>query len=229
MVLTKPKAQSNKDTGLSAKTEFARDTGKRRQEQELSKRREDTNFMAKGKTFTKLSLKLIKLCRKASLMSLPKSFSGIPRSTALRVLGLTEKSKVKPILGFSDVETVKLDFDDSRFETVRYWASRALRWFKLRGFLILKSSRNHYHVVFDREVSWSENMCVVAWVALESHNIGLIKWFLMQCIKGCSTLRVSPKKEKPSPRIVYRCGNESENIREFLKNRQLIKRISRKT
>ena len=30
----------------------------------------------------------------------------------------------------------------------------------------------------------------------------------MQCIKESSTLRVSPKKEKPSPRIVYRYGKE---------------------
>jgi hypothetical protein len=103
-----------------------------------------------------------------------------------------------------------------------------MKWFKLKGFIILKSSKNCYHVVFDRAVSWSQNMRIVAWVSLQSHSGSLCKWFLMQCIKGCSTLRVSPKREKPSPRIVYRCGNQSENISEFLKNRQLIKKISQK-
>ena len=141
---------------------------------------------------------------------------------------MTEKSKAKPILGFSDTETVKLDFDDVSFRTVRYWASRTVRWFKLQGFIILKSSENRYHVVFDRVVSWADNMRVVAWVALLSHNKSLAKWFLMQCIKGCSTLRVSPKREKPSPRIVYRYGKQHGNIKGFLKTRRIIKKISHK-
>jgi hypothetical protein len=121
-----------------------------------------------------------------------------------------------------------LDFDDASFRTVRYWASRTARWFKLEGFIILKSSKNRFHVVFDRTVSWADNMRVVAWVALLSHNSGLAKWFLMQCIKGCSTLRVSSKREKLSPRIVYRCGKQEENIKAFLKIRNTIKRISKK-
>jgi len=68
-------------------------------------------------------------------------------------------------------------------------------------------------------------MSVVAWVALLSRNKELRKYHLMQCIKKCSTIRVSSKKEKPSPRIVYHFGNQNENIREFLKNRKLIAKI----
>ena len=139
---------------------------------------------------------------------------------------MTETSKAKPILGFSDTETIKLDLDEVSFRTVRYWALRTLRWFKLQGFIILKSSKNRYHVMFDRAVSWAENMRVVAWVALLSHNNGLAKWFIMQCIKGCSTLRVSSKREKPPPRIVYRHGKQDESIKSFLKTRRIIKNIS---
>jgi hypothetical protein len=147
---------------------------------------------------------------------------------ALRASGLTEKSKASPILGFSDTETVKLDFDEVSFSFVKRWALRVMKWFKLRGFMVLKSSETCYHVVFDRVVSWSENMRIVAWVSLQSHSGSLCKWFLMQCIKGCSTLRVSPKREKPSPRIVYRHGKQDQNIRDFLKNRRIIKKISQK-
>ena len=142
---------------------------------------------------------------------------------------MTETSKAKPILGFSDTETIKLDLDEVSFRTVRYWALRTLRWFKLQGFIILKSSKNRYHVMFNRIVSWTENMRIVAWVALLSHNKGLAKWFLMQCIKGCSTLRVSSKREKASPRIVYRHGKQDDNIKSFLKTRRIIKNISQKT
>ena len=99
-----------------------------------------------------------------------------------------------------------LDFDNTTFKTVRYWARRAKKWHKLGGFIILKSSEGCYHVVFDRPVSWCENMKVVAWVALLSNIRELQRWLLMQCIKQSSTLRVSPKMEKPSPRIVYREG-----------------------
>lgn len=146
----------------------------------------------------------------------------------MRVNGLRKKSKVSPILGFSDAETVKIDFDETSFSTVKYWALRAMKWFRLKGCVILKSSKKCYHVVFDHEVSWSENMRIVAWVSLQSHSRSLCKWFLMQCIKGCSTLRVSPKCEKPSPRIVYRCGEQGHSVKDFLENRKIIKQISQK-
>lgn len=141
---------------------------------------------------------------------------------------MTEKSKANPILGFSDTETVKLDFDETSFSSVKYWASRVMKWFKLKGFVILKSSNKSYHVVFDRKVSWTQNMRVVAWVALQTHNMSLRKWFLMQCIKGCSTLRVSPKREKPPPRIVYRYGKLDQNVKDFLKYREIMKKMSQK-
>ena len=118
-----------------------------------------------------------------------------------------------------------LDFDNTPFKWVKYWAMRACDWFKLEGFIILKSSENNYHVVFNRKVSWSENMRIVAWVSLLSRNKGLTKWFLMQCIKGASTLRVSPKRDKPCPRVVYRYGKQDCQIHDFLGFRKRIKNI----
>lgn len=130
-----------------------------------------------------------------------------------------------PILGYSDKSTIKLDFDDASLKVVKYWALRAMKWFRLRGFIILKSSKNHYHVVFDRSVTWERNMHIVAWVALETGNTKLQKYLVMQCIKEASTLRMSPKKEKPMPRIVFRFGRQDLKIKNFLKQRKLIKRI----
>jgi hypothetical protein len=128
-------------------------------------------------------------------------------------------------LGITDQETVKLDFDNTRFKTVKYWAMRTMKWFKLKGFIILKSSKNNYHVIFDKKVSWSKNTHIVAWVSLLSQNKNLQKWFLMQCIKEGSTLRVSEKKEKPQPRIVYRYGSQQNQIAEFLAYRKIVKSI----
>jgi hypothetical protein len=147
----------------------------------------------------------------------------------LKVLGLTEKSNLnKPILGISDTETVKLDFDNISFSDVKYWALKAKKKFRLDGFLILRSSEKCYHVVFNHAVSWARNLKIVAWVSLLSQNKGLLEWFRMQCIKGSSTLRVSSKRAKPSPRIVFRLGKEDQEIKNYVKNRRLIKQIIKK-
>ena len=147
----------------------------------------------------------------------------------MKVFGLTDKLRQgKPVLGFTDTETVKLDFDELAFRNVKYWAERAMNWFKLDGYIILKSSKNCYHVVFNRSVSWAQNLKVVAWVSLFSHNKGLIKWLLMQCIKQSSTLRISLKGKKPSPRIVFRYGKQDRQIKDFLLFRRQIKGIMKK-
>ena len=114
-----------------------------------------------------------------------------------------------PMLGYTDKSTVKLDLDDASFKFVKYWALRTMKWFKLRGFIILKSSKNHYHVLFDRPVIWKKNTHIMAWVCLESKNEGLKRWFLMQCIKESSTLRISSKGDKLAPRIVMSYGKRN--------------------
>jgi hypothetical protein len=55
-----------------------------------------------------------------------------------RGFGLRKKSSRKPVLGYSDRTTVKLDFDGELFRKVKYWAERALKHFRLGGYLILK-------------------------------------------------------------------------------------------
>lgn len=129
------------------------------------------------------------------------------------------------VLGFTDDETVMLDLDETTFREVKYWAKRALEFFDLGGFLIMKSSKGNYHVVFNRKISWTENMSIVASIAIQTKHEGLKKWFLLQCRKKSSTLRVGPKGEKPSPRIVYREGKQDGQIAEFHEWRKYIKNI----
>jgi hypothetical protein len=42
---------------------------------------------------------------------------------------------------------------------------------------------------------------------------------------GARALRVSPKKEKPSPRIVYRYGKQDREIRKYLECLKTVKGI----
>ena len=109
---------------------------------------------------------------------------------------MTSKSNLDFVLGISDKVTVKLDFDDTPFKTVEYWAERACHWFKIESFIILKSSEDHYHVVFNRSVIWRKNIHIMSGVAIKS-QIGKMKdYVLMQGIKESSTLRIEPKGEK---------------------------------
>jgi hypothetical protein len=136
-------------------------------------------------------------------------------------------NQAKPIMGFSDTETVKLDLDNLPLEAVKHWALKTLKQFRLRGFIILKSSERSYHVVFDRAVSWRKNVGIVAWVCLMTKHRRLTEWLVMQCIKQSSTLRVSPKGQKPSPRVVYRYGKQNGQTRVYLGSRTKIKRIQK--
>jgi hypothetical protein len=133
----------------------------------------------------------------------------------------------KPILGYSDTDTVMLDFDNTTFDDVHAYAQQALNFFHLQGFIILQSSKSNYHVVFDRPVSWSENMRIVAWVSLIAQHEGLLKFLRMQCIKESSTLRISAKHDKPMPRIVARVGQQNQQLISFLSYRTLIQTIDR--
>jgi hypothetical protein len=119
---------------------------------------------------------------------------------------LRKKSSPEFILGYTDTETVKLDLDDVSFERVKYWALGTTKQFKLGGFIILKSSQNSYHVVFDKPVSWVRNVAIVAWVCLMTKHRRLTEWLIMQCIKQGSTLRIGPKKEKIDYRVLKRCA-----------------------
>ena len=139
--------------------------------------------------------------------------------------GYGMKSNHNFTFGISSTEAVMLDFDNTDFKTVNYWATRAMNWYNLSGFLIQKTSPGCYHVVFNKRVSWAENMSVVAWVALLSSNKGLQRWHRMQCIKMKSTLRIGPKNEKNSPRIVKRVGDQDEQIQEFIEIRNEVKNI----
>ena len=125
-------------------------------------------------------------------------------------------------------DTVMLDLDNVSFKTARYWARWSMKFFDLWGFIILKSSKDHYHAVFDRTVTWSENMSIVSSAVINSRNLGLQRWFNQQCRKIGSTLRVGPKGDKPSPRIVYREGREDDRIKNFLKFRRQIKNIMKR-
>lgn len=90
-------------------------------------------------------------------------------------------------------------------------------------------NRKSYHVVFNRPAKdWTENVQIMASVCLFSKHEKLTGWFILQCRKGASTLRVGSKRDKPPPRTVFRYGKQDKEIDIFERKVRQIKRIMRK-
>jgi hypothetical protein len=49
-----------------------------------------------------------------------------------------------------------------------------------------------------------------------------VKWFILQCRKECSTLRITPKGEKAEPKIIERFGSGENEIRKYLEYKSTI-------
>jgi len=137
------------------------------------------------------------------------------------------------IVGIDEKHTVMVDLDNMSFRKVKNLAESACSHFKLGGIIILKSSPNHYHVVFDKPMRyWSDVLRVISWIGILADNPNVWKWVCMQAIKKTCTLRVSEKPTKngfkPKPRIVYRYGSQNQRIKAFLGKRKEILNILRK-
>jgi len=156
-----------------------------------------------------------------------------------------QKADKSVIIGDWSKDTVRLDFDDTSLNKVKYWAFIALKWFHLDGFVILRSSiKTHnvyfkgkivqkysegsYLIIFNRKVKWDLNFRIMSWVAIQSHIQSLKDYVLMQGIKGSSTTRCGCKGEKPSPKIVFKYGEQNGQIAKFLEIRNFIKNFERK-
>ena len=146
------------------------------------------------------------------------------------------------VLGDWDDDIVKVDWDERDLCQVKRFSMMILNnRYKLDGFIILQSStklhkiRNEslteiaytyktksYHTVFNRKVSFNELNSILAWLCLLTKDNNIIKWFLLQMIKGTYTLRHGFKGRKKPPRIVYRYGNQDKQIAKFLANREFI-------
>lgn len=146
---------------------------------------------------------------------------------------------MSPTFGDWSRDTVRLDFDDTPLDEVKNWAYKACFWFKLEGFIILRSSikkyavktkgktihefrKASYLVIFNRKVKWDLNVRIMAWVAIQAQNLNLKNYVLMQCIKRSSTVRCGRKGKKPSPKVVFRFGRQDGQIARFLETRSFI-------
>jgi len=131
------------------------------------------------------------------------------------------------VFGLTYHNVVMLDLDGMSFREVKRLCMEAVRRYRLGGFVILRSSRNNYHVVFDRTFkTWDKTLNIMSRIAIMSKNPNVWKWLCMQVIKGGATLRISPKPSnpgfKPPPRVVFRHGNQDTAVKKYLADRRWV-------
>lgn len=113
-------------------------------------------------------------------------------------------------IGFTTPKGLCLDLDDISLKKSEKLANFLLKKYKLQGYLLIKSSPKHYHVVFNKYLSWKRTLQILARV------FKCIEWALWQIRKGEITLRISPKKGKNLPKIIKCVGKTDKLIKDYL-------------
>ena len=124
--------------------------------------------------------------------------------------------------GFTTSKGLMLDLDNTSLKETKSISEHYCKRFKLEGYLILRSSPNNYHVVFNRYLSWrktTEYLAKIQWRHMY-HRHGdkphLIFWITLQLCKGSETLRISSKKHKHKPHVVLFYGKTDKLINDYM-------------
>jgi len=132
-------------------------------------------------------------------------------------------TKKPTCLGYTDTNTIKIDIDNVKYDIIENCAKYFMKKYKLEGYIILESSKEKYHLMFNKSVSWKRNINIVARIINSlRYEYNIMKWFTLQCIKQSSTLRMSEKGDKLSPRIITIVGKQDKEIKNYLDFRKLF-------
>jgi len=129
------------------------------------------------------------------------------------------------VYGFTTDKGLLLDLDNTSLAETRKIANKYMNRFKLEGYLILKSSQNNYHVVFNKYLTWKKAMEYLFKIVWYYHYYehgskpSLTGWAILQACKKSMTLRISNKKHKPKPRYIEEFGKTDKLIDDYCKFR----------
>lgn len=128
------------------------------------------------------------------------------------------------ILGYTTAKAAVLDLDNTTLANAKEIAQGLTGRFNLEGFLVLRSSRKNYHVVFNKPLSWRIALQVIfAAGPCRKRWQGHFSWAELQAIKGAATLRIGPKGRKRPPRPVFKAGKQDKEIKDYLSLRNALK------
>ena len=113
-------------------------------------------------------------------------------------------------IGFTTKKGLCLDLDYLSERKTKKLTETLYKKHKLEGYLIIKSSPKHYHVVFNRYLSWRKTLQILSTV------YSCFEWMQWQIRKGEITLRISTKKGKNKPKIIRQKGQTDKLINDYL-------------
>ena len=113
-------------------------------------------------------------------------------------------------VGFATSRGVLLDLDNMTLKKAKWIAKTLLDEFKLEGFILIRSSANNYHAVFNKYVSW-KTITQVLFSRFEC-----VRYAVQQMQNGHLALRISPKNGKNKPKILIETGKTDKLITDYL-------------
>ena len=113
-------------------------------------------------------------------------------------------------IGFNTDRGLMLDLDNMKYKKAKWTAESLLKDYKLEGFLLIRSSKKNYHVVFNRYLSWR----TLTKILFSLHEC--LRWAVFQMKEGQLTLRISKKNGKDKPKIVHQLGKIDKLIKDYL-------------
>lgn len=113
-------------------------------------------------------------------------------------------------IAFSTDRGLMLDLDNMKFRKALWIAETLMERYKLEGFLLIRSSRKNYHVVFNRYLRWK----TITKILFSQYEC--TRYAVYQMKEGKLTLRVSSKNGKDRPIILLTVGKTDKLIREYL-------------
>jgi hypothetical protein len=128
----------------------------------------------------------------------------------------------KYVYGFTTTKGLLLDLDNTTLKESSAIAEKYMNRFHLKGYLILRSSENNYHVVFNHYLTWKktlEYLFKIVWrYHYHEHGVkpSLTYWAILQACKGSETLRISTKNHKRMPRIVRKHGETDKLCKDYV-------------
>jgi len=113
-------------------------------------------------------------------------------------------------VGFVTTRGVLLDLDNMTLKKAKWIAKTLLYEFKLEGFILIRSSSNNYHAVFNKYVSWKK----ITQVLFSRYEC--VRYAVQQMQNGHLTLRISKKNGKNKPKVLLKVGETNKLIKDYL-------------
>jgi hypothetical protein len=133
----------------------------------------------------------------------------------------TEHEWVKEgyVIGFMTNKGLILDLDNMKFKKAKWLARTLCKQYKLEGYLLIRSSKKNYHVVFNRYLKWK----TITKILFNQYEA--LRWAVFQMQSGYLTLRISKKNGENKPKILLKVGKQDKLIRDYMEIYNTFKRF----